>query len=317
MGLDSQGFKRLRLHNGDFRFLEWLQYEKMNHQLISDELIQWFCSEKIELSELDFVSRKMNPVQIRNYIQKQMPHFSLRSRDVLNTWEDYLSMAERLHMNTDDAIIYRVNKLHQRHDELVKKCQEKAVELQIEKILKDYPHVEEICKSLKTKYEYANQFYAVVAPNGVEDIIMEGQALNHCLGSRERYWDRIERKESFVLFLRKRYKQKKHYYTLEIEPDGTIRQKRTEYNRQKPDIVKVTEFLAEWQKVILQRLTNRDKKLAEQSHVLRSEEFKKLREQQVVIHTGHLQGQLLVDVLMADLMENTENASVPALPNAA
>lgn len=317
IGLDSQGFKRLRLHNGDSRFLEWLQYEKKTHHPISDELIQWFCSENIKISELDFISQKMNTVQIRNYIQKQMPYFSFRSRDVVGAWKDYLSMAKKLHMNTDDSIIYRVNKLRQRHDELVKKCQEKAVELQIEEILKNYPHIDKICKSLKEKYEYANESYAVVAPNGVEDIIMEGKALNHCVGSSEHYWDRIERKESFILFLRKRRKQKEHYYTLEIEPDGTIRQKRTEYDRQNPDIEKATKFLAEWQKVISQRLTNSDRTLAKQSRVLRLEGFKELREQQVVIHTGQLRGQLLVDVLMADLMENTENASVPALPDAA
>lgn len=317
LGLHSQGFKRLRIHNGGSHFLEWLQYEKKTQLLISDELIQWFCLEQITPSMLDFINQKMNPIQIHNYIQKQMPHFSNRSRDVLNTWEDYLSMAKKLHMNTDDAIIYRVRKLRQRHDELVKKCLEKAVEIQVEEVMEEYPHVNDICKSLKAKYEYANQSYAVVAPKGVEDIIKEGKALNHCVGSHERYWDRIERKESFVLFLRKSSRPKERYYTLEIEPDGTIRQKRTEYDRQKPDIENANEFLAEWQKVISQRLTSGDRALAEKSRVLRSEEFKQLREDRVVIHTGDLRGQLLVDVLMADLMENTKHSSMSALPEAA
>ena len=37
----------------------------------------------------------------------------------------------------------------------------------------------------------------------------------------------------------------------------------------------------------------------------------------VIIHTGHLAGRLLADVLLADLMENTEVIQPQALPAAA
>ncbi len=69
-------------------------------------------------------------------------------------------------------------------------------------------------------------------------------------GSSDRYWDRIERRESFVMFLRKTTDPFHAYYTLEVEPDGTVRQKRTEYDRQKKDIEQATEFLQKWQRVI-------------------------------------------------------------------
>lgn len=47
-------------------------------------------------------------------------------------------------------------------------------------------------------------------------------------------------------------------------------------------------------------------KLAAQSRVLRNEEFIQMKKDRVVIHTGHLAGHLLADVLLADLMENKE-----------
>ena len=107
------------------------------------------------------------------------------------------------------------------------------------------------------------------------------------------------------------------YYTLEIEPDGTVRQKRTLFDRQYEDIEQATEFLLKWQKVIAARLTGRDLKLAERSRELRKEEFIQMRKDRVIIHTGHLAGRLLADVLLADLMENTEVMQPQALPAAA
>ncbi len=314
LGIGTQEFKMLRRYDGDSLFLKWLQYAKASRKTFMEDVLVWFWRKHISPGDLDFIVGKMNLIQIYNYIQKQMPHFDNQVRDVINTWGDYLSMADRLHMDTNDEIIYRVRKLQQRHDELVLLCREKAVELQVEDVLKKFPHVDDICKSLKEKYEYADQHYAVLAPAGAKEIIEEGRALHHCVGSSERYWDRIERRESFVLFLRHKRSPKKHYYTLEVEPDGTVRQKRTEYDRQKPDVEKATKFLAEWQKVITQRLTEGDRKLAEQSRMIRKTEFEELRKKQVIINTGHLAGHLLVDVLLADLMENRE---IQRLPEAA
>ena len=180
-----------------------------------------------------------------------------------------------------------------------------------------FPHVNAICQEIKAKYEYADADYMVVVPDGILDIITEGRALHHCAGSSDRYWDRIERRESFVMFLRKTADPFHAYYTLEVEPDGTVRQKRTEYDRQKKDIEQATEFLQKWQRVVTARLTESDKALAAESRVLREKEFIQLKKDRVIIHTGHLAGKLLVDVLMADLMENTDSIQSPALAAAA
>jgi tRNA A-37 threonylcarbamoyl transferase component Bud32 len=192
-----------------------------------------------------------------------------------------------------------------------------GVSLKAEEMEEKFPHVNAICQEIKTKYEYADADYMVVVPSGILDIITEGRALHHCVGSSDRYWDRIERRESFVMFLRKTDDPFHAYYTLEVEPDGTVRQKRTEYDRQKKDIEQATEFLQKWQRVITARLTESDKALAAESRILREKEFIQLKKDRVIIHTGHLAGRLLADVLMADLMENTDSIQSPALAAAA
>lgn len=313
LGIDSQELKRLRQSDGGWKFLNWLQYEKITSKSIPDAVIRWFSGEKVMPEDLKFIRNKMSMVQIKNYMRRQMSESKMKSHETLTTWADYLSMAKRFKMDTDDEIIFRARKLRQRHDELVERCQgSKSLAIQVGEILEKYPCVENVCLSLKEKYEYANKEYAIVTPSCIEDILLEGHNLHHCLRGSDRYWDRIERREAYILFLRKTSEIDKSYYTLEIEPDGTVRQKRTIYDRQEADIEDAKKFLCEWQQIISKRLSAEDCKLAATSRILRAQEFIALRDSQAIIYTGELAGCLLVDVLVADLMEN-KNALAPAL----
>ena len=214
-------------------------------------------------------------------------------------------MARGMHMNTDDERVYRVRDLKKRHNELVQYCQKrgKSLAVQVGNILEEYPHVEEICQSIKQKYEYEDEEYRIVVPEYVEEIVMEGRILQHCISDSDRYWDRIQNRESYILFLRRSAEPTKAFYTLEVEPNGTIRQKRSILNEQYEDIKHATGFLRKWQKVVAKRLTDEDRSLAGQSRTLRMEEFEQLRKDHVTVRTGSLSGKLLVDVLMGDLME--------------
>jgi hypothetical protein len=305
LGINNQELKRLRANNGGMRFLDWLRLENITGKLINDRDINWLCHEKIETRDIQFIQNKMSIVQICNYIRRQMSVYKGSSKEVITKWADYLSMAKRLKMDTDDEIIFRVNKLYQRHDELVERCHEKDIAIQAGQIADNFPCVDEICESIKEKYEFADDEYSILVPSRIEDILFEGRNLHHCIGNSDRYWERIERRETYVMFLRRTSDVSKAYYTLEVEPNGTIRQKRTMYDRQEPDIEDATVFLKKWQTTVSQRLTNEDRSLAEKSRVLRSQSYTQLRNDQVIIHTGALRGQLLVDVLLADLMEST------------
>ena len=303
LGIDSQELKRLRSSNGGVQMLKWLQYEKGTGKVIPDHIIAWYCNEKIQPNDLKFIRHKMSMVSIFNYIRRQMSENRMKSSEVLTTWSDYLSMAKRLGIDTDDEIIFRVRKLRQRHDELVKRCQDKDLAIRAGEILEKYPHVEEVFASIKDKYEFSDDDYTVVVPSSIEDMLYEGKNLHHCVADSERYFDRINRQEAYILFLRKTADPDKSFYTLEIEPGGTIRQKRTFYDRQDKDIEEATPFLLKWQKDVSKRLTEADRTLAKQSMVLRNQEFAQLKKDNVIIHTGALAGKKLVDVLVKDLME--------------
>ena len=294
MCLDTQRLGRLRRNNGGMCFLKWLRWEKEQNTVLDDKIIHAFCNWGIDPHNLSFIQDRMSPLQIYNYVSRQIKESGETAWQVFTTWKDYLSMAKKLKMDTNDAIIYRVKLL---------RCKQLDKQAQAADVLKKFPKVNRICQSIKAKYEYANEEYAIVAPTGVLDIIVEGDMLCHCLRGSDRYWDRIETHESYILFLRRTSALDIPYYTLEIEPDGTVRQKRTKFDRQEDDIEDAKKFLAEWQDIVAKRLTASDRKRAANSRVLREQEFEQMRQDNVIIYTGHLAGKRLVDVLTADLME--------------
>ena len=305
--LDDSRLKRLRSNHGGISYYHWLRYEKRRDAQIPDDAIRFFCDNGIGPSGMTFIRDRMSEIQVCNYIRRQMEETGMTFREVVDTWKDYLSMAERFGMDTHDAIIYRAAKLKQRHDELVLRGKLEDLKEKAKEILNKYPHAEDVLHDIREIYSYADEKYTVVVPDSLVDIMIEGQNLNHCVGTSDRYYDRIERRESYILFLRKTDAPEQSYYTLEVEPGGAIRQKRTMFDRQHPDIEEATKFLKRWQKEITKRLTKNEKALAQTSKVLREEGFKQMRRDNVTIRAGDLQGKKLVDVLMADLMENEED----------
>ena len=304
MCLDTQRLGRLRRNNGGVCFLTWLRWEKGQNTMLNDKIIRSFCKWGISPSDLSFIMDRMSPLQVYNYLCRQIKESGEKGNQVFTTWKDYLSMAKKLKMDTNDAIVYRVRLLRQRHNELVERIYQENNKSLADAALEKFPNVDDIFHAIKEKYQYKGQKYVIVVPNGVLDVIVEGKRLHHCVGSQDRYWDRIQRQEAYVLFLRKASEPDVPYYTLEIEPDGTVRQVRTKFDRQEPDIAVVREFLAEWQKVVTSRLTADDQEKAVVSRSLREQEFEQMRQDNVIIHAGHLAGRRLVDVLTADLMEN-------------
>lgn len=306
--IDNFRTKRLIANNGGLIYLEWLRDEKTKDTVYDDRTIQWLDAQNIRPDMLNFISDKMSVQQTKNYICRQMSENSMTSRDVIQTWSDYLGMAERLKMNTSDPIVYRAKKLRQRHDELVKEVDDKERALRAVEISKKYPNIEAVLQKIKSKYEYEDETYSILIPGKIEDILAEGAALHHCIDKTERYFDRINVQESYLMFLRRTAEKDKPYYTLEVEPNGTVRQKRTEFDRQNPDIEDAKTFLRKWQKIISKRLSSEDIKLASKSKKLRNEEFEELERTKARIRNGTLQGHLLVTVLREDLMENTDES---------
>ena len=302
LGIDKFRLDRLRKNNGDYLFLQWLRYEKKHEQVIKDDVITWLAQAEISPEQVTFILDRMRPEQIKNYLKKQSANSRKPPKELVDTWKDYLGMALRLGMDVNDAIVFRVNKLEKRHNEVVQMIKDKGLALKACEIVQKFPNIDSICQSLK-KYEYKYQNFQIIAPQRVEDILEEGSELKHCITGKDTYYERIAKRESYLLFLRKTEAPKKPYYTLEVEPNGTVRQKRTYYDRQNPDIEQAKVFLLRWQKQLTKKLNKEDKILAFKSRDLRKNEIEELRKNKVKVNGFGYQGKLLADILEEDLME--------------
>lgn len=307
--IDKWRLGRLRECNGGALFLEWLKFEKSRNKHIDDDVIKWFAEQKIKPEEIEFISDRMSERAVKNYLVRQQIDTKLPIKEIISMWDDYLKMAVRAKMNVNDEIVYRTRKLRQRHDEIVERLGGKELAIRAGDIALKFPNVDSVCEEIQSKYEYQDATYAILVPKNIEDILNEGETLNHCISRTDRYFERIDTRETYLLFLRKKEDLSRPWYTLEVEPDGTIRQKRTEYDRQNKDLKDAENFLSAWQKFVRVNITEDDIKLSAESRSLRIKELAEMRENNVKISHGHLAGHMLADVLEADLTENIEVGS--------
>ena len=287
---DRQKINRIRDKDGGNNAVEWMRWSERNRKKIPDEALNWLIRENVKPNNLSFIKLQMNPVQIMNYVKRQQEesYKNKTAGTVLNQWGDYIRMCMKEKKNLHDPMIYRPKELKRRHDELVEEIRKKEMIAQMkmdeerrrkqaEEMKQKYPGAEEILSEIKDRYEYANGEYLIKVPERLVDIMQEGYALHHCAGATDRYFERIRNRETYICFLRKVSEPEIPFYTIEVEPGGTIRQHRSYYDEE-PGIEEIRGFLKEWQRVLKKRLTEEDKKLAAVSAVKRLENIEELRQ---------------------------------------
>lgn len=299
--LDKSRLKRLVTADGGIKLLMWLQYEKKQNTIYDNKMLVEFAKASMKPDSFCFINDRMSLVKIYNYILRQQELSNESIYQIVQTWADYLQMAERAKLRCDLEQIYKPKNLKAAHSEVIDMLAQEGYKKRAKEIAKKYKHIEAFCKSL-TKYEWKDDKYLIKAPKGIADIVREGERLRLCITWSDRYYERMEDKETFLLFLRRKSQPDNPWYLLEVEPGGAIRQKRTTGDDQKEDLKPALPFLKKWQKEIQKRLSAEDMKLAKQSDKKRREGYAKVREEKKRVWNGKLSGQLLADVLEADFM---------------
>lgn len=299
--IDNNRLKRLKAMNANLASLRWMQYEKLANTIWPDEMIKDLGIAGFATSAFDFLKAPISFVKCYNYLKKQAVMTGETIRQTLITWDDYHSMAEQMKMNVKLDQIAKPKDLKQAHDELVLLKSKDELKKQVKDIEKKWPKVNEQLPKLQ-KFAFTSGEYTIVVPKNVMDIAIEGTVLRHCVHTCEYYFSRIQTDESYLFFLRKSKSPDTPWYTLEVEPSGNIRQKRTTGDNQNADFKEAVEFLKKWQRHFKKQLTKEEKELGKKADELRKENYKNLRVNGNRVWHGKLAGQLLADVLEADFM---------------
>lgn len=294
---DRQRIRRIRDMDGGFAAVGWMQHEEQTGTRIRQETLEWLEDSRITPDDLEFILDRMTANQVCNYIRRQQlepgGYRGSSPRSILAQWQDYTDMCRKLGKRTDDEMVYRPRELKRRHDEAAAEMAEREAEITADEYSSRFPGAEKAMREVREKFEYTGEEYLVTVPQRAVDIVLEGRALHHCAGSTDRYFNRMEDHETYICFLRKTAEPEKPFYTIEVEPGGTIRQHRG-YLDEEPEIEKIRPFLREWQKEIKKRMTEEDRRHAERAAVLRDENIRELEEKN---------NTRVLEALRADFME--------------
>lgn len=309
--IDGARMKRLKAADGNSHMLAWLQEEKRRNTQFPDDAIKLLSIAGMDPDD-DDLNRILKYLSLKktcNYVRKQLSllypddEWTIKRniKKVMSDWVDYLRMMEQQKMDMSKELLLKPKNIVIAHNELVAQIDLQHSGKKIKEIQSKFPDVDKVCEELR-KYEYADEQYCIVAPKGVEDIFREGLTLKHCIHTCDIYFNRIEKRETYLMFLRRVSAPETPWYTLEVEPGGNIRQKKSVLNEAYKDLEEAVPFLKKWQQYVQEHMSKEDKKLAKMSDEARKTGYKQLRDEKKIIWHGKLQGKLLADALESDFM---------------
>lgn len=149
--------------------------------------------------------------KLSKYLDRQISKNSKRN-NLIADYFDYLRNCETLNYDmTSDFVLYPKN-FKKAHDKSVVDVQSKQLE-------KEYNMIAELLPSMHDKYDFSNDDLLIKAPDSGQDIISEGQALHHCVGT---YVSRVAKGNTVILFIRRKKVPDKPYVTVEVKNDKIV-----------------------------------------------------------------------------------------------
>ena len=258
LGVDGQQLRILKDINGCRETLQTLKELKATGEKVDMETLRYMNENRIRLYELHMEMTKMTAQRSMNYLRKQAKKESRSFHIIATEYHDYLRMAYELGRDTADEIICRTPDLKKMHDRYVEETTKKKDEKRRYAADLDFKNIAARFPENKKHFGYEFQGLTIIVPACASEIILEGQKQHHCVGASDTYMKKMNRGETFILFLRKKEDPDTAYYTLEVTWNGYVRQSYGAYDR-KPDKEKIEDWLKHFTREI-QKRTEREKR---------------------------------------------------------
>ncbi|SKA97402.1 PcfJ-like protein, partial [Gemmiger formicilis] len=158
--------------------------------------------------------------------------------EAISTYSDYLQMCQEQNYDMKSSQVLFPKHCNEAHDELsryIKKCRDEQTKRAFREV---YEHLAEKANLTSKKLQ-------IVCPKQTDDLIAEGQALHHCVGT---YIERVAAKKCLIVFVRRVEEPKKPYVTVEVR-NGKIEQIHGDHNSDPTEEVK--KFVDLWSRKVL------------------------------------------------------------------
>lgn len=200
-GMDFADLKTWKRLAGGMRFG---RYVDLVGQARGTENLQriLFCGKKAGFS----------PEKAVRYVRGQEPEcarYAPPLSRIIETWEDYLRMAEDLGYDLSEPTVAAPKDLQDRHDAAAAIIRHNADDIARKKY-------EKRRKKLEKLFGFALGGLRVVVPGSAQEIVDEGQTLHHCVGG---YAGRHVSGSTTILFIRHERRPERSFLTVEMYED--------------------------------------------------------------------------------------------------
>ena len=218
---DKQLINRLVEEEGDLDILEILQMEQkrgIRYTPEQEKFLKGLMKRHGYKTIINTFLKYMTLQQLMNRIRKYAEEKdSYGEYSTITRYYDYLVMRETLGYDMANEVYRHPKNLRKAHDKMVKEQQNRRDEQYIVEKNQKFAEIAELFEKLSEKYNYQSGIYVIRPAKSAEEIILEGRALHHCVGSSDTYMRRHVKSQSYILMLRRKDEPEKPYYTIEID----------------------------------------------------------------------------------------------------
>lgn len=204
----------LREHNAENKLLGLCQkYQALDHEK-RHQLMEWQIENATFCNMSGFLAYTTIH-KLTRYLEQQVTEFSEHCfyRDqnpmerLVGLYEDYLRMCVQQRYDLKNRFVLFPKNVREAHDRL-------AEQIRLEADRQQRLAFEAVCREMQNKLNYTRSGMVILCPQRPEDIVAEGQALHHCVGS---YVSRVAEQKTLILFLRRQEEPETPFYTIEVK----------------------------------------------------------------------------------------------------
>lgn len=144
----------------------------------------------------------------------------VKAEELISDWCEYIKqrcLEDEQMQKARDEIIYRNKNWHEWHDRYAAEIDRKELKNKNRKENKEYKNISIDYKLNKALFSWEDDNYIILVPKNAGEINEEGRKQHHCVGAQSQYKDKMNRRQTFIVFLRKKEDPKKPYYTIECD----------------------------------------------------------------------------------------------------
>lgn len=222
LGISKEMWRFLQKEGKEEADCQMLQKIRHYDKTCADKKLVWEAAKRISRHYID-VFRGLPLRKVTAYLKNNEEYL----------YGDYIRMARNIGYNLNDEFTAFPKNLRQAHDAAVEVQNEIREKEKMEKARKEDPGIRKVYRKIRRKYSFETENFLFRPAASNYEIVKEGQCLHHCVGNGG-YARKMVEGDSYIIFMRKKEQPEEPYYTLEVSPDGEIRQAYGKYDK-KPD----------------------------------------------------------------------------------